>query len=59
MADRDYLTVAEAAALLGVPGRTVAYRLQKGFMHGARVNARLWLIPRAEVERGNTHGPLP
>jgi excisionase family DNA binding protein len=59
MADRDFLTVAEAAAILGVPGRTIAYRLQQGFMQGEQVNPRLWLIPREEVERWKTHPPLP
>jgi excisionase family DNA binding protein len=59
MADRDYLTIKEAAAILDVPGRTIAYRLQKGFMQGEQVNPRLWLIARAEVERWKGRGALP
>jgi excisionase family DNA binding protein len=59
MAERDYLTIKEAAAILGVPGRTIAYRLQKGFMRGEHVNPRLWLIPRAEIERWKGRGALP
>jgi excisionase family DNA binding protein len=59
MADRDFLTVAEAAAVLGLPERTISYRLQKGFMRGERAGRRLWLIPRAEVERWRGRGALP
>jgi excisionase family DNA binding protein len=59
MTGRDFLTVAEAAAILGVSGRTIAYRLQKGFMRGEHVNPRLWVIPREEVEHWKSHAPLP
>jgi excisionase family DNA binding protein len=55
----EYLTVTQAAALLGVPPRTVAYRLQRGLMRGAKINSRLWLIPRGEVEAWRSHPPLP
>ena len=57
-AERDYLTAAEAAALLGLPGRTVRYRLERGIMRGVAVNPRLWLVPRAEVERWREVGHL-
>jgi hypothetical protein len=44
MRQRAYCTVAEAAAILGVPERTIAYRLSRGLMQGERAGARLWLI---------------
>jgi excisionase family DNA binding protein len=56
--ERDYLTAAEAAAILGLPGRTVRYRLERGIMRGVAVNPRLWLVPRAEVERWRAVGTL-
>ncbi len=55
---RDFLTVAEAATELGISPRTLAYRLQHGLMQGERVGARLWLIPRAEVERFRGRGKI-
>lgn len=58
-AERDLLTAAEAAAILGLPGRTVRHRLQRGIMRGVAVNPRLWLISRAEVERWRAVGKLP
>jgi excisionase family DNA binding protein len=59
MRQQDYCTVAEAAAILGIPERTIAYRLSRGMMQGERAGARLWLIPRAEVERWRGRGKLP
>ena len=47
----DVVTVTQAAAILGVDERTVRHRLRRGDMAGQRVSPRLWLIPRAEVER--------
>ena len=55
----EYLTATQAAALLGVPPRTVAYRLQRGYMRGVKMTTRLWLIPRSEVEAWKDHPPLP
>jgi excisionase family DNA binding protein len=55
---RDYLTAGQAAAALGLPLRTVRYRLQQGLMRGVLVSPRLWLVPRAEVERWRGHGKL-
>jgi excisionase family DNA binding protein len=57
--ERDYLTAAEAAAILGLPGRTVRNRLQRGIMRGVAVHHRLWLVPRDEVERWRDRGKLP
>ncbi len=57
--ERDFLTAAEAAAALGLPGRTVRNRLQRGIMRGVAVNPRLWLVSRAEVERWREVGKLP
>ena len=56
--ERDYLTASEAAAALGLPLRTVQYRLRRGLMRGVAVNPRLWLVPRAEVERWQRQGKL-
>ena len=56
--ERDYLTASEAAAALELPLRTVQYRLRRGIMQGVPVNARLWLVPRAEVERWRGQGKL-
>ena len=59
MTGREYLTITEASAVLEVPLRTLRYRLLHGFVHGERIHARLWLIPRAEVERWRGRGDLP
>ena len=48
---RELITVAEAAEILGLSVRGVAHRLERGDMVGQKVNPRLWLVPRAEVER--------
>ncbi len=58
MAEREYLTIAEAARALGLPIRTLQYRLLHGLMRGERVNPRLWLIPRAEVDTWKNRGRL-
>jgi excisionase family DNA binding protein len=55
---RDYLTALEAAAELGIPLRTLTYRLRQGLMRGEAVSPRLWLIPHAEVERWRGRGKL-
>ncbi len=51
MENRPMFTVSEAADLLGVSANAIAKRLQRGDMRGVKVNARLWLIPREEVDR--------
>ena len=62
----ELLTTAEAARELGVAQRTVRGYLARGLLPVARrVNARLILVRRADVERlkaapprpGPTHGP--
>jgi len=50
------LTVQEAAVELGITVRGVQERLRRGAMQGERVTPRLWLIPRAEVERWKALG---
>ena len=59
MAERTHLTVAEVAAALGIPKRTVYFRLEQGYMVGEHVSPRLWLAPRAELERWKGRGKLP
>jgi excisionase family DNA binding protein len=54
----DYLTVTQAAAELGLAVSTLRTRLERGVMVGQRVHSRLWLIPRAEVERWRARGKL-
>lgn len=49
--DRDVLTVTEAAGELGMSVRGLQKRIERGDVRAERVNPRLWLIPRAEVER--------
>ena len=56
--ERDLLTVVEAAQALGLSPRGVLARLERGAMQGHRVNQRLWLVPRAEVERWQQTGRL-
>jgi excisionase family DNA binding protein len=59
MDERSHLTVAEVAAALGLPARTVYYRLEHGYMTGERVSPKLWLVPRTELERWKGRGKLP
>jgi len=49
--ERDMLTVAEAAAVLGVSVRAVQNRILAGEMTAEKVTPRLYLIARTEVER--------
>ena len=56
--ERDLLTVVEAAQALELSPRGVLARLERGAMKGHRVNQRLWLIPRAEIERWQQLGRL-
>jgi excisionase family DNA binding protein len=61
MEDRDLLTVDEAAAALGVSAHAIRKRLLRGLMRGESIGSgrrRLWLIPRAEVERWRGVGQL-
>jgi excisionase family DNA binding protein len=43
IAERTHLTVAEVAAVLGIPKRTVYYRLEQGYMAGEHVSPKRWL----------------
>jgi len=56
MEHAEYLSVAEAAATLGMSASGVRTRLERGQMAGTKVGARAWIIPRAEVERWRTLG---
>ena len=53
---RELMTVTETAQALGMSVRGVLNRLERGQMRGERVHARLWLIPREEVERWKALG---
>ena len=54
--ERGLLTVTEAARVLSLSHRTIVDRLRSGTMTGVLVHPRLWLIPRAEVERWRALG---
>jgi excisionase family DNA binding protein len=54
----DTMTVQEASAVLGVEGSVIRRRLIAGTMKGIKVNARLWLIPKREVEKWRRREPL-
>jgi len=54
----DSLTVTQAAATLGVDARTIRRRLDSGEMKGERVTARLWVIPKREIERWRAAGDV-
>ena len=54
----EYLTVEEAAAALGMSARAIRNRIERGDMQAQRLGARLWAIPRAEVERWHERGRL-
>ena len=54
----DMLTVAEAAAALGISERGVRKRLEGNVLQGKNVGGRIWLVPRSEVERWRQLGKL-
>lgn len=54
----DDLTVKQAALELGIPARTILYRLKKGTMKGEQLAGWQWIIPRAEVERWRGCGKI-
>jgi excisionase family DNA binding protein len=52
------LTVADAARELGMSARAILNRIQRGEMQAQRMGARLWVVPRVEVERWREVGRL-
>lgn len=50
------MTVSEAADALGISHRAVLSRIKNGTLRAVKVNPRLWLIPRAEVEAWREFG---
>jgi excisionase family DNA binding protein len=52
------LTVSEVAAELDLSPVGVARRLQRGHMRGIKVNPRLWLVEREEVDRWKQRGRM-
>ena len=52
------VTVTEAARELNLSGRAVLHRIQRGELRAERISARLYLIPRAEVDRHKVIGRL-
>ena len=54
----NHLTVDGAARETGIKPETIRWRLRHGLMRGTFVCGRVWLIPRAEVERAKTQGKL-
>lgn len=54
----DYVTVAQAAKALGLTPDGVRDRIRRGDIEAVRVNPRLLMIPRAEVEKWRGRGKL-
>jgi excisionase family DNA binding protein len=54
----EYLTVAQVAEELGLSARGVRNRIERGALRAEQINARLLLVPRAEVERWKARGRL-
>ena len=52
------MTVDEVATALSLSVAGVRRRIQRGDMRARRAGARLWLIPRSEVERWQVIGRL-
>ena len=45
------MSVQEAAAALGMSERAIRNRIERGDMKATRIGARIFVIPRTEVER--------
>jgi excisionase family DNA binding protein len=54
----DYVTVAQAAAELGISPRGVRQRIERGELTAEQVNPRLLMIPKSEIERWRGVGRL-
>jgi excisionase family DNA binding protein len=54
----DYMTVEEAAAALGLSVRAIRERIRRGDMRADRLGARVWAIPRDEVQKWQAIGRL-
>jgi excisionase family DNA binding protein len=52
----EYMTVEQAASELAISARGIRARVTRGEMRAERLGARLWAIPRDEVERWRTLG---
>ena len=52
----EYMTVREAAEALGMSMRGINERIERGDMRAERLGARVWAIPREEVERWRAIG---
>lgn len=49
--NRQFVTVVEAAAILGVSAPTVLRRIRAGRLPAEPLNRRTWLVRRSDVER--------
>ena len=54
----EYLTVAQAAEAMGISARALRNRIDRGDVMAAKVNPRLLMIARSEVERWRGKGRL-
>lgn len=50
--------VADAAREMGISRRALQDRIARGDVKAERMNPRLWLVPRAEVERWKGRGKM-
>lgn len=48
---RDYLTLNDAAAELGLNAATLRQSIARGAMTAEKIGPRLWVVSRREVER--------
>ena len=54
----EYLSVAEAAAALGMTEQAVRKRIAAGWLRASRIGNRVLAIPRDEVERARRAGRM-
>lgn len=54
----EYLTVTDAAREMGISVRALHNRIKAGSVAAERFGARVWMIPRSEVERYRAAGRL-
>lgn len=58
MKERDVVTVAEAAAILGITPRAVQKRIEAGHLQAEKITKRLFLLSRSDVEQAREQGRL-
>ncbi len=54
----NFVTVTEAAKVLGITPHGVRSRIARGELQASQVSPKLWLIPAEEVERAKAAGRM-